>query len=474
MKFTVLSHAGLYVEARGTSLIIDPWIVGSCYWRSWWNYPKPAPFASRLETLDYIYLTHLHWDHFHGPSLRKLPKDATLLIPEAHFDRFKKDSKGFRFKEIVEVPHAKTIQLGNGVDFTTYQYSLFTDSAVVVDDGETTLLDLNDCKITGMPLDQLRRHHPKIDFVFRSHSSASAYPQCVDAEDADGGSYRSKEDYMSEFVDTARLLEPRYAIPFASSHCFLHKDTIQYNVDAVSPADVDAYFEQHGPTGSECKVMVSGDSWDSQAGFDIADNDWWSNKDTRVAEYAEEIAPKLRDQYALEDRTSVKFPRFAKYFQAQIESLPKLSRKLFKPVVVYGLPGRDDIHWVVDYDQRKVYESDALPDHWAVRVVMPPIVLRDCLYKKMFSCFSASKRLHVTVRSGHMRDYFILFQLLDMYEYEYFPLRNCFRWRFIKVWLRRWREVIEYFKLLSSIALGRGDDPLSKFVPKVDTGSDPG
>ncbi|MCP4905917.1 MAG: hypothetical protein GY910_13145 [bacterium] len=279
---------------------------------------------------------------------------------------------------------------------------------------------------------------------------------------------------MSEFVDTARLLEPRYAIPFASSHCFLHKDTIQYNVDAVSPADVDAYFEQHGPTGSECKVMVSGDSWDSQAGFDIADNDWWSNKDTRVAEYAEEVAPKLRDQYALEDRTSVKFPRFAKYFQAQIESLPKLSRKLFKPVVVYGLPGRDDIHWVVDYDQRKVYESDALPDHWAVRVVMPPIVLRDCLYKKMFSCFSASKRLHVTVRSGHMRDYFILFQLLDMYEYEYFPLRNCFRWRFIKVWLRRWREVIEYFKLLSSIALGRGDDPLSKFVPKVDTGSDPG
>ena len=95
-----------------------------------------------------------------------------------------------------------------------------------------------------------------------------------------------------------------------------------------------------------------------------------------------------------------------------------LLRKIFKPVVVYGLPDRDDIHWVVDYDRRNVYESDGLPDNWAVQVVMPAIVLRDCLFKKMFSCFSASKRLRVTVRSNHMRDYFILFQLLDMYEYE--------------------------------------------------------
>ncbi len=48
MKFTIVSHAGLLVESAGTSLMMDPWIVGSCYWRSWWNYPKPAAFVSQL------------------------------------------------------------------------------------------------------------------------------------------------------------------------------------------------------------------------------------------------------------------------------------------------------------------------------------------------------------------------------------------------------------------------------------------
>ena len=177
MKFTIVSHAGLLVESAGTSLMMDPWLVGSCYWRSWWNYPKPAAFASQLTELDYVYLTHMHWDHFHRPSLRKLPPSATLLIPEAR------------------------------------------------------------------------------------------------------------------------------------------------------------------------------------------------------------------------------------------------------------------------------------------------------IYKRMFATFSASKRLSIEIRKGATRDYLIFFQLLDMFEYDFFPLRKLFRPRFLKVWLRRWREVFDCFGLLARILFGRGD-PLAKFVPRITTGSD--
>lgn len=54
MKFTILSHAGLEVESDGRSLVIDPWLVGSCYWRSWWNYPPPRELIRRLRP-DFIY-----------------------------------------------------------------------------------------------------------------------------------------------------------------------------------------------------------------------------------------------------------------------------------------------------------------------------------------------------------------------------------------------------------------------------------
>ena len=83
MKFRILGHACLEVTAGHKQILCDPWLVGSSYWRSWWNYP-PVP-DGLIKTLnpDFIYLTHLHWDHFHGPTLRRLglgleicPEDA--------------------------------------------------------------------------------------------------------------------------------------------------------------------------------------------------------------------------------------------------------------------------------------------------------------------------------------------------------------------------------------------------------------
>src|SRR6185295_4916310 len=76
MLFQILSHAGLLVQGAGKTLVCDPWLVGSAYWRSWWNYPPvPRGLAESLRP-DFIYLTHVHWDHFHGPTLRKFPRDT--------------------------------------------------------------------------------------------------------------------------------------------------------------------------------------------------------------------------------------------------------------------------------------------------------------------------------------------------------------------------------------------------------------
>jgi hypothetical protein len=70
----VLSHAGLSVTGSGVNLICDPWLVGSCYWRSWWNYyeydwlPLRRAFKYRvLETYllrwrEIILYIQLLWD----------------------------------------------------------------------------------------------------------------------------------------------------------------------------------------------------------------------------------------------------------------------------------------------------------------------------------------------------------------------------------------------------------------------------
>src|SRR5690349_4944213 len=81
VKMTILSHARLAIESSGRQLICYPWLIGSCYWRSWWNYPPVEPKLIASLRPDWIYLTHIHWDHFHGASLKLFSRDTPILIP---------------------------------------------------------------------------------------------------------------------------------------------------------------------------------------------------------------------------------------------------------------------------------------------------------------------------------------------------------------------------------------------------------
>ena len=110
MKFMILGHACLYVEHQDTRLLIDPWLVGSCYWRSWWNYPEVDKGLLQQIKPTHIYLTHLHWDHYHGPTLRLFEKQKpTIILPKACTRRMVEDMKKyFSFSNIIEVSHSKT------------------------------------------------------------------------------------------------------------------------------------------------------------------------------------------------------------------------------------------------------------------------------------------------------------------------------------------------------------------------------
>src|SRR2546430_15943951 len=107
---------------------------------------------------------------------------------------------------------------------------------------------------------------------------------------------------MREFVDTARLTRARYAVPFASNHCFLHKETRRFNSTVVSPLDVQRYFDRHKPRGSECVVMAPGDSWSDAIGFRLQEQDFFTNREKHLAEYAADVAPMLEKTYANEAR----------------------------------------------------------------------------------------------------------------------------------------------------------------------------
>lgn len=447
MKFTILSHAGLYIEDEGVSVLVDPWLVGSCYWRSWWNFPEPdRELIDRLKP-DYIYLTHLHWDHFQGPSLRLFDRETKILVPLVNTPRMVKDLKDLGFKDVVEVPHGTGVKLSANFALYSYQAGISVDSAIVLTNGKTTLLNVNDCKLFGAPLRQITQRFKNIDFVFRSHSSAYPIPYCIEGYEKNFSKLRTADDYIEEFSNFAMHVGASYAIPFASNHCFLHKETIHFNETYVAPDSVSKYYNEKATKlglDSKCVVMPPGSSWSEHEGFKIEIFDY-DNKQEYVSKLTAKYAKSLEKQYAKEDKALASFKAFETYFNDLFASVPAFITNTRKLKVLFQIEERGAYkYWLVDFNQRQIRELEREePVDFTVK--LHATVLNDCTKKKMFSVWPPSKRLKIRLsQQERISDAVFLLYLLEYYETDLFPLAKNLAWRSLSMRLRRWRDVVEF------------------------------
>src|SRR5262249_24580389 len=116
------------------------------------------------------------------------------------------------------------------------------------------------------------------------------------------------ESYSRVFCAFMDRVRPRYAVPFASNHCHLHKDTWEYNRQIVAPGAVSHAFERYKlehPFATELKIMTSGDSWDSSTGFSITPSPWLEDRDRQLAAYLEAKQSSLERTYHREARVRI-------------------------------------------------------------------------------------------------------------------------------------------------------------------------
>lgn len=451
MKFTILSHAGVCVEHAGVRVVCDPWLIGSCYWRSWWNFPEPPPELVRDLAPDFIYLTHLHWDHFHGPSLQRLfSRDTRILVPKVPTRRMVDDLQYLGFHHVTEVPHGARVPLGKDFTLQSYQFGLGVDSAAVFRAGDRVLYNANDCKHFGLPLRQITKEYPQIDFVLRSHSSASPLPYCVEGHTNAFAGYRTQEHYIEEFSRFALHIGARYAVPFASNHCFLHRDTFAFNETAVSPEDVRSRYQQLAASAnlrSECVVMAPGSSWSADHGFALVPFDY-SKRVEHVQTLLHRHQAELERQYEKEAAALVDFEAFRAYFTDFVRAIPRPLRRAFGPGIVFRTrDARGEHDLLVDVAGQRV-DISATRRSGCVVIETPALVLNDCTRVRMFSVWGASKRLRLRLPvAQHLGTAMNLFSLLDLYELDMLPLAKNFTLRSLGVRARRWRDAAESVRL---------------------------
>lgn len=446
MRVTVIGHSCLRAETRAGTILVDPWLFGSCYWRSWWHFPPTAePDATTLAP-DYVYLTHHHFDHFHYPSMRRLERSARVLIPRFGVDVMADEVEGLGFARPTELVHGKVTDLGDGVRVASYQYG-FDDTAFVIAEDDEVIVDVNDCKIRGRALAQIVRDFGRPTIACKSHSFAQSYPVFYDSDDPEQLRLVSAQTYIDDFHDVMAQLRPRYAIPFGSMVGFLHPESAPLNDHLVTPgAVVDGVAAKGGLADTEVVTMAPGDVWDGATGFDRTDVDWYADRERHLADLTATYRGKLDDQAAAEAGVTVAWRDFEGYFGRFVREVPRLlgGRLAPKPFVFHVPSDPDRPYWWVSVRSRSVGRSATLPDDASGLTTVPEAVLADAIRDRIVHVLHGAMRIHTSLRPGGVHSDLGFWGVVMIWELGYLPLRvSARRPRLWGAMARRWREFLD-------------------------------
>ena len=450
MRFQVVGHACLQVAAAGKRLVVDPWILGSVYWDAWWHCPEPVYDETIFEP-DFLYLTHWHFDHVHPKSLARFDKSCLVLLPKFPVSSLPEQMRGMGFTRILELEHGRTFVLAPGFTLTSYQIQYQDDSICVVEADGAVLVDLNDAKPLPRTWKSLRRRHPRVDFMLRSHSPAWSYPTAYTFEDPADAIPVDRQSYLQAFCAAARVLAPRYAVPFASSVCHLHAEVLDENDHLARPEDLERYWAAHPVEGTALTRMPHGSSWSTERGFELTSDEEVRDLRGYVERRTREESATLEATYAREKAARIEFGDFESFFRRFLWRILPLRpfldvRWLFE----VEQAGRTD-RWLVDVRRGKVEALDREPAEFTSRIRVHPAVLEDAVRTGVFTNIDISKRWRVHVARGGLTKHLLTWVLVSLFEAGGLEPKNVLRWRFVAGWFRRRSEIPDYLALARAI-----------------------
>jgi UDP-MurNAc hydroxylase len=234
MDVTFLGHAGLFIQTRYGSILCDPWF-NPAYFASWLPFPSNANIdPGVIGRPDYLYLSHLHRDHFDADFLRgHVSKDTTVLLPDYPLDLMERELRRLGFTRFVRARNGEPTSLAGGLRITIVAMvspadGPLGDSGLIVDDGQVRIYDQNDSR--PVDLDRLRALGP-YDGHFVQFSGAIWFPFVYQYPPAmlQALGRKKRANEMARALRYAREVDARFLFPSAGPPCFLDDGLFELN-----------------------------------------------------------------------------------------------------------------------------------------------------------------------------------------------------------------------------------------------------
>lgn len=247
MQVTSIGHAGFRIDTRAGSILCDPW-VNPAYFASWFPFPDNSALDwDALGDCDYLYVSHLHHDHFDPRHLSAhVNKDAVVLLPDYPVPDLRGELEKLGFHRFVETTDSVKHRVsGPKGELDVMIIALrapadgpIGDSGLVVDDGQTVAFNMNDAR--PVDLDVLAAEFGRVDVHMLQYSGAIWYPMVYDmparAKESFGTQKRQRQmDRSRQYI---AQVGATWVIPSAGPPCFLDPELRDLNDDHGDPANI--------------------------------------------------------------------------------------------------------------------------------------------------------------------------------------------------------------------------------------------
>lgn len=387
MEVTYVGHAAIHVRGTdGTTILMDPWLVDPSYCNSWFHYPPLVHTLADLTPVDFVYVSHEHPDHFDERTLRELPRDQRVLLPEFTSGVLRSRFERIGMTNFVVMPFGEELALGADTRITCFRSDLvWEDSAVVVRSGGTTLFNMNDCKLgDGLLADVGERYGP--DIVFVPFSGAIHYPTCYEYgwDERARICAKRRQKHLDGFVHRVKLLRAKRAVPFAGNFALLASDQLWMNEKSQNnintPDEAIACLAQGAPD-IEGLQMNPGDRWTPEGGLvhGVPPPDF-ERKAAEIDAMADAWRPRIEELRAAEPPARESLgDDFRAYFGGIAARHPELCTRIAARVV-FEAEGRNGGVWCLDYQHGRLEISDFEEGQdWNLRFTLPAGMLQRVL-----------------------------------------------------------------------------------------------